>query len=196
MSGEIHRNRRRFTNLSFRACSLRHQLDGPTRRFDLGSGPGGHPVSPYGEGGGQFAPPQNGHWMLRVVNQPGPRQCLGCDYRTRRKAGQPVEVDLLPLGAVDVGESALEGQCADERQAAALPVQASARPGPGALTLGPAAGGLALTGGGPPPYPLAFVPRAMPRPQIVGLHYSSTRNRCGMLASIPRMAGLSWCSTV
>jgi hypothetical protein len=60
--------------------------------------------------------------MLRVVDQPGLRQCLGCDYRTRRKAAQPVKVDLLPLGAVDVGKTALEGQRADERQAAALPV--------------------------------------------------------------------------
>src|SRR3990170_7721703 len=67
---------------------------------------------------------------------------------------------------------------------------------PISLALGPAAGGLALTGGGPPPYPFAFVPRAVPRPQIVGLHHSSTRSRCGMLASIPRMAGLSGCSTV
>src|SRR5512138_1408500 len=123
------------------------------------------------------------------------------DFRAGLEAAKLVQVDFIELHRERHGEAFTtnEGQPAEERQVAALAVQPSAFTGASVLALLTPAGGLALTGRDAVAHALAVFLGARVGHKVVQFHrnpYSSTLIRWTTLFNMPRMTGVSLCSTV
>src|SRR5690348_5409742 len=178
----------------------RDQLDRSASRFNRRARRGGHLVRPDGERAIHSAVAQH------------LEHALGLRLADESVRGQGLRVDLLAIGEdlevaqvdddVFLAEGVLEP--AQIRHAcrkpclAALEMRRDARTRAGLLALLAAPGRLDMAGAMPTTDALAPVARASGRSQFVESHSaatSSTRTRCETLLTMPRITGVSSCST-
>src|SRR5215212_5543410 len=191
------------------ACSIVEPMAGSPSRLNLLAGRCGKLVGRHGERAIQLAGAEHLDLLAVVLEQPGRDQRRHVDRRSGRERGQVGQVDGLVLDAVHVAEAAPVRQLPDQRQLAALEIGRHATAGAGLLALGALAGRGASAGADStadsPPHAM----RAGGRLEIVELHdadvsfvgagassTSSTRTRCWMANTIPRICGLSGRTTV
>src|SRR5262245_59332433 len=137
--------------------------------------------------------------VLARLDEAGGRQRLQRDLATGREhPGQVAQVHGSELPAGRVVEAAL-GNAAVERHLAAL--EAASLPAPRArlVPLVAAGGGLPVSRAGTAADALSLLPGAGGRPEVAQVHAdssSTTRTAYGTRATIPRIDGVSSCSTV
>src|SRR5262249_23281441 len=134
---------------------------------------------------------------IRPLDETGVDQLVGVDHAPRREPiGQILYVDHRVLGLSAIWEEAPLGQAPVERHLAAL----ESRAGPAARArlqaLVTTTGRLARARGAAAPHALALLDRALGRAQIFESHCDSTSRQKGTAWIIPRMVGVSSCSTV
>src|ERR1700730_6317703 len=135
---------------------------------------------------------------LPPLDEPGFHEPVGIDHAAGREAGGEVlHVDHGVLGLPAMGKEPALGQTPVERHLAALEAGARAPTRPGVEALVTLARRLAGAGGRAPAEALALLGRALGRPQIFQSHFAvSTWRQKGTVAIMPRMVGVSSCSTV
>src|SRR5215212_729040 len=190
------------------ACSIVEPMAGSPSRLNLLAGRCREFVGRHGQRAIQLAGAEHLDLLAIVLQQPGPDQRRHVDGGPGREPGQVGQVDGLVLDAVHVVEAASVRQPPDQRQLAALEVRRDAAAGSGLLALGALAGRGASAGAEPTTDPPPLAMRAGGRLEIMELHAevsfvgagasstSSTRTRCWMANTIPRICGLSGRTTV
>src|SRR5688572_804437 len=183
-------------------------MAGSPSRLDLLAGGRGKTMRRDGERAVQIAGPQDLDPLALVLDQASADQRLQVHSRASLERLQVLEVDALILNAVDVVEASTVRQLLDERKLAALKLGRDAAAGPGILALGPLAGRRASAGAQAPADPPTLSVRARRGREVMELHSlapfgpsaapstSSTRTRCWMVKTIPRICGLSGRTTV